>query len=252
MPLLHTRYTPFVIISSHRSGSNYLSSLLSSHPGIMSIGELYNPSVLFAAPGKPHLHGNRFAKIIRDIMPVWFLRHAVYHTYPSRIHAVGFRYFYTHAEGKFKPVLDYLINEKSIRIIHLKRKNLLQRYVSLCSAQKTGIWTVPASSELTQPPVQLHLRPKDCLAYFTSMENYVHSFNRHFRHHRLLEIEYEDLLRNLSREQKRLTSFLEVSPRTLTASTKKLNNKPLRSIISNYDVLKRRFSTTKWGALFDE
>lgn len=252
MPSSDHPYTRFVIISSHRSGSNYLSSLLSSHPNIMSIGEIYNPSVLFADPGKPKLHGSRIAKVLRDVAPVWFLRHCIYHAYPAHIHAVGLRYFYLHAQGKFKPVLDYLIGEKTIRVIHLKRKNLLRSYWSLRAAQETDIWTVPSSSPLTQPAVRLILEPRDCASYFTTMETFMTTFDTHFRHHKILEVEYEQLLINVNHEQKRLSAFLGVSPHALSASTKKLNNAPLSTIISNYTVLKNHFRFTKWNHFFNE
>lgn len=243
-------YTRFVIISSHRSGSNYLSSLLSSHPNIMSIGEVYNPSVLFSGPGLPKLHENRWAKLIRDIAPVWFVKHAIYRTYPAHIHAVGFRYFYLHAQGKFKSVLDYLKEEKSTRVIHLKRKNLLRSYWSLLAAQQTGVWTVSTSSQRSQPPVRLHLDPDACAAYFSTMDEYMRTFDTHFQDHDVLEITYEKLVAATAREQGRLAAFLGVSPRPLSASTKKLNNKPLRNLISNYTTLEKHFRGTIWHPLF--
>lgn len=248
----HKPYTRFVIISSHRSGSNYLSSLLSSHPNIMSIGEVYNPSVLFADPGQPKLHENRLAKLVRDMAPVWFVKHGIYRTYPSRIQAVGFRYFYLHAQGKFKPVLDYLREEKSIRVIHLKRKNLLRSYWSLLAAQQTGVWTVPSLSARTQPPVRLDLEPDACTAYFTTMERYMSVFDTHFADHDVLEVTYEGLVSRLDREQERLAAFLGIPTRSLSASTKKLNDKPLRSLISNFPALERHFRTTKWHQFFHD
>lgn len=245
-------YKRFVIISSHRSGSNYLSSLLSSHPNVMSIGEIYNPSVLFADPGKPMLHGNQMAKILRDIAPVWFLQRYVYCTYPPQIQAVGFRYFYLHAQGKFQPVLKYLINEKDIHIIHLKRNNLLRSYWSLRAAQETGVWTVPSSSTRTQPTIRLVLKPGDVASYFTTMETFMNTFDTYFQNHTTLEVEYEQLLTNSHHHQKKLTTFLGVSPRPLYASTKRLNNRPLYTIITNYPELKSYFRSTKWSHFFTE
>ncbi|MCL4199888.1 sulfotransferase [Patescibacteria group bacterium] len=245
-------YTRFVIIGSHRSGSNYLSSLLSSHPNIMSIGELYNPSVLFADPGKPNLHGNKLAQMIRNITPIWFLRRFIFHAYPPHVHAVGFRYFYLHAQGRFRSVLDYIIKDRTIRIIHLKRRNLLRSYWSLRAAQETGIWTVPSSSPLVQPPVRLTLTPEECIAYFTRMEAFEKTFNTYFSHHALMKIEYEQLCKHLASEQKRLAAFLGVPSHPLSASTKKLNNVPLHSIITNYAALHHHFRNTQWRHFFEE
>lgn len=245
-------YTRFVIIGSHRSGSNYLSSLLSSHPDIISIGEVFNQSILFAKPGKPHLERNIFIKAARDASPVWFLRHFIYHDYSPQIKAVGFRYFYLHAEGKFRSILEYLKNDKNIRIIHLKRKNLLRSYWSLRKAQETGIWTVQSVSPIVQPAIHLTLHPNDCASYFTSMETYIKTFDAHFSRHKTIEVEYESLCRNLDHEQSRILSFLEVSPHKLSASTKKLGVVPLRTVISNFFELKSHFKATRWQWFFEE
>jgi len=250
MSAVNSPYTRFVIISSHRSGSNYLSSLLSSHPQIMSIGEIYNPSVLFADPGLPGLHRNRVAKLLRDLAPVWFVKHGIYHAYPTHIRAVGFRYFYLHAQGRFHSVLDYLIAEKTIKIVHLKRRNLLRSYCSLLAAEQTGVWTVPVSSARTQPPVRLVLKPKACAAYFARMEHFMDTYDKYFTEHDMLQIEYERLLSDATHEQTRLTTFLGVAPYTLTAYTKRLNAAPLPSLIGNYASLERYFRGTKWHRFF--
>lgn len=246
----NTPYTKFVIIASHRSGSNYLSSLLGSHAHIMSIGEVFNESALFANPGKTYLENNMFAKAFRDIAPVWFVRRFIYGSYPRHIQAVGFRYFYLHAEGKFRSVLEFLQKDRSIAVIHLKRKNLLDSFVSLMKAQRTNIWTVASESSTVQPKIRFPLTAEACTTYFTSMENYAAQFDEYFSDHQMLGVDYETLCRFPGREHKRILSFLGLPLHTLSASTKKLGIQNAAEVVSNYDQLKRHFRHTRWGRFF--
>jgi len=187
-------YTRFVIIGSYRTGSNYLSSLLANNPHIVSMGELFNESLIYSRPGNSYLQKNIVAKFIRDVAPLWFLQHLIFHSYQPNIQAVGFRFFYLQALEKFLPVLQYLREDTKIRIIHLKRKNLLKSYVSLRMAQETGIWTVSSLSPTTQPALSLTLHPKECESYFNSMETHIKLFDEYFSNHKYIEVTYETLM----------------------------------------------------------
>ena len=78
---------------------------------------------------------------IKQDNPVDFLDKLVFREMPQYISAVGFKLFYYHAQkGKEQAVWDYLKDAKEIKIIHLKRKNILKTYVSQEIALKTDNW----------------------------------------------------------------------------------------------------------------
>ena len=92
-----------MILASARTGSNFLSSLLSRHPSIKMYGELFNLDTL----PRPSL-----LEALDD--PVRYLRNRVYKAHPGEIAAVGFKMFYDHLTKDYfqKPVDPSEASEK--------------------------------------------------------------------------------------------------------------------------------------------
>ena len=84
-----------MILGSARTGSNFLLSLLSSHPSIKTYGELFNLD---------SLPRDDLSAALED--PVAYLQRRVYMPHGPGISAVGFKMFYDHLTKDYfdKPV----------------------------------------------------------------------------------------------------------------------------------------------------
>ncbi len=112
-----------------------LQMLLYSHGQAISYGELFNASEEIRKKG---ISTDKPLALNED--PVDYLKANIYKDYPESIQAAGFRLFYTHARnGNWSKVRDFL-KHPDIKVIHLMRKNLLDRYLSYQLALRSNIW----------------------------------------------------------------------------------------------------------------
>jgi LPS sulfotransferase NodH len=246
----HSRYTPFVVLGRSRVGSNLLRSLLNANPQVVAFGEVFRDAAdldwdhvgYFQAPSVPAL-------VQRD--PVQFVEKQLLGRYPSSVRAVGFKLFYYHArEGAQAGIWPWLLERRSIRVIHLKRTNLLQTHVSRKRAALTGRW-VNTSGE-PDAAVTLRLDYDEVLADFQQTRAWETECDRGFASHPLLHIHYEDLAADFRSEARRLETFLGVDPHVVQPSTFQQSAQPLALTVSNYDELKARFAGSPWIGFFTE
>jgi len=116
--------TRFVILSSARTGSNLLQTMLSSHEQIASYGELFNQD----DPGRILWNNPRPSSAedvaLRDADPCGFLERRVF-AVPRSVRAVGFKLFYFHApDGPWSAIWPYLRSMPGLRVIHIRRINI--------------------------------------------------------------------------------------------------------------------------------
>ena len=139
MPLSLCR---FVILCAARTGSTWLRLMLQEHPDILCHGEVLAPLADQIDGFEPvpelqlGLTGPQLADW-RDADPVGFLYEAVL---PSGVaDAVGAKLNYNQLENELKCVRRKLVSDPELRIIHLKRRNLLARYISGWVVQHTQV-----------------------------------------------------------------------------------------------------------------
>ena len=126
----------FVILNATRTGSNFLCTVLNSHPDILCHHEIFNPHVIGVAR---HLQGGDFrlgSMEERESDPVEFLDR-VWRTNLDR-RAVGFKMCLWQHEPAYHAVLP----DPRVRKIILKRRNRVKSFVSLLLARQTGEWVV--------------------------------------------------------------------------------------------------------------
>jgi len=122
-------YTRFVILCTGRVGSNMVTSYLNSNPAIVAKGEIF---------GQHHLPAS---KVPADFDVKRYLESEAFHDYPRGISAVGFKLFYTHAKRKLphrNAMWKLIESDRSIKIIHLTRENLMRAYLSKVIADRTA------------------------------------------------------------------------------------------------------------------
>lgn len=246
----HTDYTRFIILARSRTGSNFLRGMLNAHPQVLTYGEIFrnNDQVDFAVDG--YTAGPRVVALYqRD--PLRFLAEHVYHRRPRSLQAVGFKLFYYHAQAEpWRQVWDHLQAMPGLKIIHLKRRNMLHTHLSRARAERSNRW-VNTSGELEETgPIVLDYA--ECLADFERTRQWEADADRFFAGRELVELFYEDLAADTEAHMARLQAVLGVEPMALAPQTHQQRKQPLSAAIANYGELQARFAGSPWEGFFDE
>lgn len=246
----HSEYTRFIILSSARSGSNYVRSLLNSHRHLVAFGELFQrpEKVSWHLPG--YFATPRQQRIYRT-SPRRFLRKIAFGSVPGCITAAGFKIFYDHTGPVDRsPVWRCLAEDQDLKVLHLKRRNKLEQFLSWTRAVQTGQW-VSRSSHLAREP-HLQLDARDCLRWFEKVCADERSFDALFAKHDMIEVLYEDLRTDPVGTMEKVQDFLKIGQVELLARTHKQARQEPFEAISNYAELKKQFEGTRWEAFFEE
>ncbi len=237
-------YARFVILCTGRVGSNMLSSFLNSHPGIVVKGEIFGQS---EARG---LRNN--ANLDLDA----YIEREAYSDYPRGIQAAGFKLFYNHAKRKMpepNAMWNYLEADRSIKMIHLTRDNLLRAYLSKVIADKTARWTQagPLNAVSTEEK-RTTLDFDEAKRRFSKIQSWESEANKSFRNHDMIHVTYEQLAAEPQPTLNDIQKFLGVEPRNLSSFHTKQNPERLSVLIENYSELKAKFADTSWIKYFDD
>jgi LPS sulfotransferase NodH len=243
-------YTPFVILGRSRVGSNLLRSLLNAHPNVMAFGEIFRD---VRNPDWDHI-GYFQSKAMRSLAvdnPVHFIEAKVLGRYPGFVRAAGFKLFYYHArEGAAASVWPYLQGRRDIKVLHLKRRNLLQTHVSRKRAALTGRWVNTSAGQDRSEVITVDYQ--ECLDDFVQTRKWEEDCDAYFAGHPLLQMQYERLAADYPREAGEIQAFLGIEARAVTPSTYQQASAPLSSVIANYGELKERFDGTVWREFFTD
>lgn len=249
-------YTRFIILGRSRVGSNLLRGLLNDHSQIMVMGELFQNKneIGWAMEGFPG-DGRTTAMFLQQ--PVRFLERKMWRNYPQGITAVGFKIFYYHArDDAWAPVWPYLQADTALRVIHIKRRNVLKTHLSRQLALASDKWVKtavagpkPANGSLNQP---ITLNYEDCLADFENTRTWEKEADAFFADHPIIDLFYEDFAQDLAGQMKRMQTFLGVDYEDVRPQTEKQRRRPLRQTIANFDELKAQFADSPWSPFFDE
>lgn len=212
-------FTRFVIVCEGRTGSTLLHTYLNSHQQVLSYGDILN-----------RIEVNEES-----------LNTRIYCNHPSNLKAVGFKLFYgDHQYTNRNTLFQQIIDDKNIRIIHLKRKNSMKMFVSLKLAERSGEWT-KGSARSNSHQELLEIEIEELNQFIESYEQNKELFNQMFTQHSVLEVNYEELVDKPKGCLGEIQKFLQVPEINLISALQKQNDKPLDQLISNYDTIKKAF-----------
>lgn len=252
-------YEKFIILSDYRSGSNLLMNLLKSHPNALCYSELFYGKKIFWASaiyGKSEL--DKKAVELRKINPFGFLDKYCYRNYETSLKAVGFKLMYFDIfKNKNINLTELLKYYPDIKIIHLKRKNHLERYVSDMMVKSTGEAVAVNEKDwkkISSSVNKIHISPKICeddLIWRKEMDKKLEDIFHETTNQRII-IYYEDLNIDRHFECNRILSFLKIDKLKLETTQIKQNKKKLSDRIENYSELKDYFNNTEWSIYFKD
>lgn len=237
----------FLVICRGRTGSHFLLTMLESHQRIRQVWEPFD------------VEGNPLRKRqIEQMGPLDYLNEKLRRVADEKL--VGFKILYHQYDEEFmqrmglpslEPVRSFVEHDLSLKVIHLKRRNMLRTLVSSRIADRTRSYIIFNDSRRDQTS-SLELSPEQCEAEFVHIEETQQRLDETFRAHNRLELYYENLVDPTASESLQVQKFLGVRPGRLEASTVRQNVRPLSEVITNYGSLKQHFSGTRWAWMFDD
>jgi len=241
-----------IILTSGRSGSNYLTNTLNQHSQIVNYGEVLASMLI------PYKFYDRSKKYKN-----WSVIDYLDYVYNSRTFFYMAQFFsmYSHLKKK-KPInfkrwekiknlgtkdfflnydkkncVDFLIKNEDIAVIYLYRENRLRRYLSGVFLRKTRI----ASSEKTLKVQKVKIVPAEMMNYLQILDKEIENEQKiisQLENNRLLSIRYEDYFANeesILTHNQRLFEFLGLEPSPLKSQHKKILPQKMCDIVENYE-----------------
>jgi hypothetical protein len=229
-------YQRFAIVSTPRSGTHLLRTLLGSHPCIEIHGESFNRFGQHLLPYS-----------VRDTTVAEIINKHVFRPYFEYVEAVGFALFRDlDTEWAGESVWDAVAGVRDLRIIMLDRRSRLERLASLKKSLRDHVWYIGRADHTHRPQVSLTITRDELIDFIElDLENRA-QFRERFGGNDVLQIEYEDLLSTPEIVHARLHSFLGISAATLQPGTGKKEIMPLSLVIDNIDVLRSELAGTKY------
>jgi len=269
-------YEKFIVIGNPRSGTTLMVELLSSHNKIESFGEMFNLQ---------ELDESALACVLKDSV-AYLEEKIFHSNYSDDIQAVGFKVLYgelgkenfcledpsdlrgvsakikkkrtrfyrrvnkSHGIASIEQNLErsaaYLTQDKSLKVIHIKRKNKLSVLLSSVRALRSGEWRLVKSKEA------VCLDPEECLRHFKTVKRNEEKFDALFAGHPIKEIVYEEMVQDNEKQLREVQEFLKVETQGgLVSDVRKQNNLSLEDSIVNFEELKEEFRDTKWSVFFE-
>lgn len=217
----NNKYKKLIIVARSRTGSNLLASLLNSHPKIEVRGEVFSRI-------KQASCRTVWNKVFSKRLP-W-------------IKYLGFKIFYDHPiDSDDKEVWDFIKKDVDIRIIHLKRRNILRSHVSRLIALKTDKWTSTQNNEPAENESRaVEVDTGHCIDQFQQLEKWQNDHDkRSFSQHEYLEVIYEELASEPQKIMNEVFDFLQLPRRKVETKLKRQNPEPLNLLIKNYSEVKK-------------
>jgi hypothetical protein len=241
-----------VIVTGGRTGSNLLVFALRDHPNVKIYGEIFNPSEEIRKKWYQTEGLSRYYK--EGESGEQFLKSYIYKSYQSELRAVGFKmiYFYTLEDTRIKSVWNYLIENREIRIIQLKRRNYLDILVSQEVAFRTRNWILLSQEEKNIPTLDaFSLAPEYCEKFFDRLASKEKWIQEIFKEHPFIEVYYSDLCNKFQDIVNQIHDFLSVPRYKAFVHTKKQQKKLSNMQLENFSELKDYFKKSKHSFFFE-
>ena len=238
-----------VILTTQRTGSTSLVVSLGTHPEIECAGE-----ILIGAPDAPRPPVRGRFKAVAKIVNIfksgaWLPARRMEGFYSGgSARARVFKAMYNQLANPF--ALRYLKDDRTIRILHLRRENLLKVHVSrlLMGKRERVQATAPVDA------VRTHVGPREAITAMRRARERYERFEAQFDDHPRLQLTYESLFdgQELSAgTTAAICEFLAVARHPMRSNLTKLNPESLRDMVTNYDELAAAVARTEFANMLD-
>jgi LPS sulfotransferase NodH len=242
----------FVIVAAERTGTNLLIGLMQDYPDCFTGGELFNSGQI----ARDIIQWHDVQEIdmpsllnLRKDDPISFWEALCTSSAARGYRAVGFKLLYP-AGLSHEQLLKHIADDRTIAIIHLKRRNLLRRLISERQALSTQTWFLGAAAPSPNWPA-IEITMNDIVASIVKTQHNQATFDSMFANHAVLRLVYEDLAERPVQVAERVARFLGVLTQSSkpTVKYKKTGVENLSDAIVGYDFLRGKIR--RWASFFD-
>ena len=237
----------FVILSTQRSGSNWVEDRLDSHPDITIIrSEPFRTTT--DLPDSYHAY-RRHHRLLSTVAPPFAKASFVGDLLGSTSgDARGFRVMYD--QLRRSPSLLLTLRRKRVQVVHLVRVNVLATHVSALLAKQTGVFVtreeplgvdgvhVPAASLVSD--LDQRLRRTERFRWLLSHSGLPSC-----------EVAYEDYVGAPDKVDRQVLAFLGVQEVPLTSTFERLSSRVVAQRITNLDEVADALRSTPHARLLD-
>jgi hypothetical protein len=218
----------FIISCAARTGSTMLQQMLDSHPDVLCHGEVLDSGTVGLLSGR-YIEKRWKAPEVdallwryRSERPEAFLYDVVFDAQGAR--AVGFKFKTDEAFAGDRAQRAFgrlVARDVDVKVIRLRRRNLLEQYISHQVARRTGVNYMRADG--VPPEVDpITIDAADVIRYMGDVLARERQADEAYASHRQWPVEYEDLLERGPETQAAMLRFLGVDVRPLEVSTRKI------------------------------
>lgn len=235
-----------LLISDVRTGSSLITSVLGNHKDVNTPN--FEPLNIYAD------ESNNAAKNIisiakklnlnipksnnDDLIPFIEGTYELYNFFKIQRHQIDIN----------NPTWDHLVENYSI--IYLTRDNKIHQIVSFMQAMSDSVWYIEGARKHKQSPVKINISEFD---FFLKREEiYSSEVRKKFVGSDIFCTTYEKVCQDMVGELKSIQEFLLLDIQELNTEFKKINTKPLKERIINYDEVFSHFRGTKYEEMFNE
>jgi LPS sulfotransferase NodH len=232
--LERNQVVPVIVLARSRTGSNLLVSLLNSHPQIRVRGEKCS-----------RLAGREVGEVLLE----------AFSTRSPRVRIAGFKVFYYHPNDDSSETLwQILLGLSGLKVIHLKRENILKTLVSRKIASVEDVWKNKGESqqERSQELPTVRFSEKELADGFAQTRAWENWGEELFQHQPTFSLTYEDLVQQRREMMSRVFAFLGVDDLGTETVLEKQNTRSLHEVIENYEELRSAFTESPWSRFFSD
>ena len=250
------------ILTSGRSGSNYLVNILNKHPNIVNYGEVLGkwttPYKLYKILSLTGVDWCTFVDYLYNSITMHYAaqfisiynrvkkRNPVDFKNVNKVFSTGMKDFAFLIEKR--DLIEYLSKNNDIKVIHLHRRNLLKRYLSLVRMEITGI--VKSVKNINKEKMYVDINDMlEKIEIFSEESDLEFKIAKNIPDNRKLTVYYEDFFLNsvsIRNNVNRIFNFLEVNPILVESEQKKVSSDNLANNISNFNEVVFALKGTKY------
>ena len=156
-----------------------------------------------------------------------------------------------------RPYIWPLVLRQPIKVLWVRRRNILRTLVSRRAAESSGVYHVSEtlksdSAVKSWVPMEIHLETKSLLRDLESIESEDADWRERLAElEGVLEIVYEDYLSDTTAWNDRILGFIDVSQCELRSDLKRVNPTELGRMISNYEGVRTVLKNTRFGKFLE-
>ena len=228
--------TNFVIISTQRSGTTYLTQLLNSHTEIHMGSELFKMSEDLANVDDDNYRYAEKNRTAQKHLNDFYLK------YGKSNLAVGFTLM--HRQLMQNPKILSYIKENNILCIYLERENQLKTVISRLKARDTSLYHTTKNLNKEAFEIDLNSLVKE----LDVLDKSIIDLRALVKELPLITVTYESLQQNQDNTLKTIQEFLNLPyQQNLSSTLKKTNSDNLQSIIKNYSEVEKVLQATSYN-----